>query len=522
MEEIFLSEKNVANQTKKLIAYLNLDRDQLTKETVLKCKQIIVNSMNTTNNKYGDRKPEDISLVEYIDKMNKKSLSDCIKIFDARKETKIQSVNHQSSNSSSGSKLNSKSNQSNQSNSQFRESTHKNKSQDKNQFGLQANGNQYMRPDEIMGKMKNPQHPEQTTAPSKEYQSYSDAGGYASFSSVDTASGPFITATGEYGLPIEMQNQNQGAGQYPQASTDGKKNYADDLQKKMDSLRYEGGYGGGPAMGQQNMGQPNMGQGMQMDMIQKLLPGVDMSGVMGQQQGQGQGQGQNQFQQRQNPQMNNPQMNNPMVQFAQLSQMMNQMQQTGQVNPQVMQQIMGQMQMLMSQMQNQQGNQMQGNQMQGNHMQGNHMQGNQMQGNQMQGNHMQSGQMQGGQMQGGQMQNQQASGTEFDYSFNSGSEDVGNDFNAAYSGSGASNSYNGVDSFDGVYQHNSITGPVKNLTEQSGDLNSSLERMKAEREQVNKTLGTVPKPATFDPMQSPSQMNGNQNNQYNPNNGFFF
>ena len=112
--------------------------------------------------------------------------------------------------------------------------------------------------------------------------------------------------------------------------------------------------------------------------------------------------------------------------------------------------------------------------------------------------------------------------SEVDYSFNTGGENVGNDFNAAYSGASASNGYDGVDSFDGVYQHNSITGPVKNLTEQDGDLNSSLERMKAERDQVNKTLGNIAKTTTFDPMQSPSQMNGNQNNQYNPNNGFFF
>ena len=502
MDEIYLSDKNVANQTKKLIAYLNLDRDQLTKNTVLKCKQIIINSMNSTYNKYGDRRPEDISLVEYIDKMNKKSLSDCIKVFDARKETTIQSKKYSNP----------------QSNSQLKDSTQKNKSQDKNQYGLQANGNQYMRPDEIMGKMKNPQHPDQATAPSREYQSYSDAGGYASFSSVDTASGPFITATGEYGLPIEMQNQNNA--QYPVISTDGKKNYADDLQKKMDSLRYEGGYGGAPGMGQQGMGQQGMGQqgmgqGMQMDMIQKLLPGVDMSSVIGQQQGQGQNQfqrqGQNQMQGNQS--QNNQSQNNPMAQFAQLNQMMNQMQQSGQMNPLIMQQIMGQMQMLMSQMQNQgQGNQMQGNQM---HNQG---QGNQMQGNQMQGNQMQN-QGHSNQMQGSQ---QQAGSSEFDYSFNSGGENVGNDFNAAYNGSGASNGYDGVDSFDGVYQHNSITGPVKNLTDQDGDLNSSLERMKAEREQVNKNLGNIPKPATFDPMQSPSQMNGNQNNQYNPNNGFFF
>jgi hypothetical protein len=62
MDEIFLSEKNIANQTKKLILYLNLEKEQLTKETVLKCKKIIQNSMDTTFSKYGDRKPDNFSL----------------------------------------------------------------------------------------------------------------------------------------------------------------------------------------------------------------------------------------------------------------------------------------------------------------------------------------------------------------------------------------------------------------------------------------------------------------------------
>jgi hypothetical protein len=514
MDEIFLSEKNIANQTKKLILYLNLEKEQLTKDTVLKCKKIIENSMQSTFAKYGDRKPNNISLVEYIDKMNKKSLSDCVKVFDTKKEIKM------------GSESSTKS----RPNSQLRESSQKSKSKNPNEYGLQPGKNQYMRPDEIMGNMKNPKHPEQIKSPSKEYQSWEGGGGYASFSNVDTASGPFITATGEYGLPIEMQNQS--ANQYPSSSSDGKKNFADDLQRKMDALRYEGGYGGGGmgAPGAQGMGNPmgnsmQMGNPMQMDMLQKLLPGVDMSTAMGQQgmgqQGMGQqgmGYNQNQFQnqnQNQNQQgsMNNG--SNPMMQLAQLNQMMNQMQQSGQVNPQVMQQMMGQMQMLMAQMQ---GQQMQGQQMQGQQMQGQQYQQPQQQ---MQGQQYQQ-QMQGQQsqqpQQQGQAQAQSQGGLGFDYSFNSGGENMGNDFNAAY-GTGGSGGYDGVDSLDGVYQHNSITGPVKNLSEQSGDLGGALEKMKAEREHINSNLGSIPKPTNFDPMQSPSQMNGNQSKQFND---FFF
>ena len=465
MKKVFLSEKNIANQTKKLITLLNLEPEQLTKDTVIKCKKIIVNSMEMTFDKYGEKKPESIAPVEYLDKMNKKSLSDCLKIFDHKKEAKMNSAYSREH--------------------QLKDATPK-KNQQNNPYGIQPNSNQYMRPDELMSKMK---HPEQTKSPSKEYQSFADAGGYASFSSVDTASGPFITATGEYGLPIEMQNQMQGGqmGNQMQSTNDGKKNFADDLQRKMDALRYEGGYGGGPQGGMQQgmqqqgfQGQQNMGN--QVEFLQKMLPGVDMSTFMNQN---GMGQQQQGIQQQGMQQQGMQQQGNPMGQFAQLSQMMNQMQQSGNINPQMMQQMMQQMQMLMAQMQN---NQMQNNQMQGMQRQ----QGMQQQGIQQQG------------MQGQINQNPQQS-FDLEYSFNAGGDNVGNDFNAAY---GGNSSYTGVDSFDGAYQHNSITGPVKNLSEQSGDLGGALEKMKAEREQINNSLGSMQKPKNFDPMQSPNQMQG--------------
>ena len=86
MEEIFLSTRNIANLTKKLIIHLDLDENQVNKDTVLKCKKIIQNSMESVFDKYGNRKPTEIPLVDYVDKLNKKSLSDCIKIFDYKKE----------------------------------------------------------------------------------------------------------------------------------------------------------------------------------------------------------------------------------------------------------------------------------------------------------------------------------------------------------------------------------------------------------------------------------------------------
>ena len=81
MEQIFLSQENIINLTKKLILYLELDESQINKEVIMKCKKIIFNYMNAIFDKYGNRKPQNISTREFIEKLNKKSLSDCIRMF---------------------------------------------------------------------------------------------------------------------------------------------------------------------------------------------------------------------------------------------------------------------------------------------------------------------------------------------------------------------------------------------------------------------------------------------------------
>ena len=225
MEEYFFSEKNISDLTKKLILNLELSKEQLNKDVVMKCKKIIINHMKDTYSKYGDNKPPSISSKDYVIKMNNKSLKDCIKIFDNKKKNDSYSLPE-------------KQNKPNKIN---------------NQYGIGSMDNQFLRPDEIMGKMKNPSHPQQQSNPSKELQSFSDAGGYASFSSLDSASGPFITATGEYGMPLEMENTR-----YP-GMNEGKKNYADELEQKLSSMN--GLYGGGPGMG---MGMNGMQMGQQM------------------------------------------------------------------------------------------------------------------------------------------------------------------------------------------------------------------------------------------------------------------
>jgi hypothetical protein len=86
MQEYFFSDDNIANQTKKLIFNLELSEEQLNKDVILKCKKIIVNHMKDTFNKYGKIKPSSTSTQEYLKQLNKKSLSDCLRLITNKKK----------------------------------------------------------------------------------------------------------------------------------------------------------------------------------------------------------------------------------------------------------------------------------------------------------------------------------------------------------------------------------------------------------------------------------------------------
>ena len=87
MDKLYFSENNIANQTKKLILNLELPEDQINREVVLKCKKIITNHMKETFEKYGSAKPTGANPNEFVDKLNKKSLSDCIRVFSEKQES---------------------------------------------------------------------------------------------------------------------------------------------------------------------------------------------------------------------------------------------------------------------------------------------------------------------------------------------------------------------------------------------------------------------------------------------------
>ena len=463
MQEYFFSDDNIANQTKKLIFNLELTEDQLNKDVILKCKKIIVNHMKDTYTKYGKIKPTSTSTQEYLKQLNKKSLSDCLRLITNKKQEQVKPIiNQQNKSPNLPSKIK---------NVNFDQSVNFDKPLN---YEKQSN---YMRPNEIMNKLKNPSHPSQQNNPSKEYQSYSDAGGYASFSTLDNAGGPFITATGEYGLPLEMQADN------PYNSVNGndnKKNFSDELDQKISQLqgRY-GGVGGMGGMGQVGqmggMSQPNQGGSTpyygvpqqnapnQIDPIVAKLLNLENSNAT--------------LPPGMNLPSNNPTNNNLQQQLNQLVQQITQMQQSGQIDPQILGNLMQQMQNIQKQI-GQTSSPVQPNTIP-------------------------------------TIPTTNPTNVGVDYSFSGSGENMGNDFNAAFGGGGM---YSGVDSLEETFKPLTPMGGADDT-----DLGRKLEIMKSERENINSKMSNVPKTENFDPMKSPYQQNQqNQNNQNSYNDSFFF
>jgi hypothetical protein len=103
-----------------------------------------------------------------------------------------------------------------------------------------------------------------------------------------------------------------------------------------------------------------------------------------------------------------------------------------------------------------------------------------------------------------------------DYSFATGGDDMGNDFNAAF---GGNTTYNGHDSLDQSFKGIQPNGGGGGET---SDLSRRLEQMQLERNNTN-NQGQMQQPqGKFDPMKSPYQTNNQQNPNNNYNDNFFF
>jgi len=200
MEKYFLSEENINNQTRLLIKYIDFDKREINRDLVLKCKKIISGMMVQVFDRYASKKPYNMSTRDFIDKMNQKSIANCIDIIISRKQSKLPIS----------------------------------KNYNRNNKQKEYSPNIYANPNELMNKMYNRQ-PENNTQ-QNEYMTPESSGGYASFSNNAQLNGPFITATGDVGVPLEVQYGNQ----YSQNGFGGnldKKNFQHELETKLNALR---------------------------------------------------------------------------------------------------------------------------------------------------------------------------------------------------------------------------------------------------------------------------------------------
>ena len=86
MEKYFYSKQNILTLTKKLIIFLELEENEINTDVITKCQKIITNFMQAIFNKYGKRKPSNMTTEIFLDKLNKKSLSECLRTFNKRKQ----------------------------------------------------------------------------------------------------------------------------------------------------------------------------------------------------------------------------------------------------------------------------------------------------------------------------------------------------------------------------------------------------------------------------------------------------
>lgn len=202
MERYFLSEENVKNQTKLFILHLQIPREQLSKKVYVQLQTIIVNSMRTTFKKYNvPEMREKYEQREFFDKINKKSLSNSVKLYHERSKQ------------------------------------YNKPSQPQNQYGVPSTSN--IKPE--MFNNPNERFANQNEQPSRNLApAMSDGNGFAQWNSNETSQ--FMHATGEYGnSPLAV-----GMGQQYNNNLDKKSSYSDDLIRRMSNLQEERDANGNP------------------------------------------------------------------------------------------------------------------------------------------------------------------------------------------------------------------------------------------------------------------------------------
>ena len=85
MDKFFFSDKNVTRQCSSLERLLNIENNP---ESKRQYKKFLVQQMKDVFNKYGKRKPQTMKAPEFLDLLNKKSIRECVKIIEDKKNNK--------------------------------------------------------------------------------------------------------------------------------------------------------------------------------------------------------------------------------------------------------------------------------------------------------------------------------------------------------------------------------------------------------------------------------------------------
>jgi hypothetical protein len=90
MDKFFFSDRNVNTQCSNLENILNIRDNDTAKQ---KCKKFLVQNMKDVYKKYGSKRPENISPKDFMDLLNKKSIKECVKLCEQKKQQKSQKPN---------------------------------------------------------------------------------------------------------------------------------------------------------------------------------------------------------------------------------------------------------------------------------------------------------------------------------------------------------------------------------------------------------------------------------------------
>jgi hypothetical protein len=92
LDKYFFSKKNIDKLTNKLSDILNLKK---TPDSYKACAKFLQQQMQITYNTYHDQKPRGVSMSVFLDKLNEKSLKDCVKLYQIKTKKKYNTDNYE-------------------------------------------------------------------------------------------------------------------------------------------------------------------------------------------------------------------------------------------------------------------------------------------------------------------------------------------------------------------------------------------------------------------------------------------